>query len=118
MYKIISTADGREIGAAEKPHFIRRSSAGCYVQADEETALGVAYRGTPYNLEGRENLGAKETVRLIEFDAGEKATDTAAAVSENTERITGTEDALCEQDAAVQERFAAIEDALCELDKN
>ena len=71
MYKIISIADGREIGKAENPHFIRKSSAGCYIQTDEENALGVSYRGTPYNLEGREGLDAPETVRLIECDAGE-----------------------------------------------
>lgn len=31
--------------------------------------------------------------------------------------IAALEDALCEQDAAYEERLAAIEDALCELDK-
>lgn len=31
--------------------------------------------------------------------------------------IAALEDALCEQDAANEERLAAIEDALCELDK-
>lgn len=35
----------------------------------------------------------------------------------NAEAISGVEDALCEQDAATDERIAAIEDALCELDK-
>lgn len=31
--------------------------------------------------------------------------------------IAALEDALCEQDAANEERLATIEDALCELDK-
>lgn len=31
--------------------------------------------------------------------------------------IAALEDALCEQDAANEERLAAIEDALCELDR-
>ena len=30
--------------------------------------------------------------------------------------VAGIEDALCEQDAATDERLAAIEDSLCELD--
>lgn len=30
--------------------------------------------------------------------------------------VAGIEDALCEQDAASDERLAAIEDSLCELD--
>lgn len=30
--------------------------------------------------------------------------------------VAGIEDALCEQDAASEERLAAIEDSLCELD--
>ena len=118
MYRIISTADGSEIGTVERPNFIRKSSAGCYIQTDEENALGIAYRGTPYNLEDREGLGAPESVRLIECDAGELAADTSAAVSENAERITEAEDAMCEQDATVTARLDAIEDALCELDKN
>lgn len=33
------------------------------------------------------------------------------------ETIAALEDALCEQDAAYDERLATIEDALCELDK-
>ena len=118
MFRIISAGDGREIGIVEKPRFIRKSSAGCYIQADEETAQGIAHRGTPYALEGREGIEEAEAVRLIECDAGELASDTAAVVAENTERIGETEDALCEQDAVVTARLDAIEDALCELDKN
>lgn len=33
------------------------------------------------------------------------------------EDMASIEDALCEQDAATDERLAAIEDALCEMDK-
>lgn len=51
----------------------------------------------------REKAEAAATVALIAKDAAAKS-------------VAEMEDALCEQDAATDERLAAIEDALCELD--
>ena len=111
MYRIIKADDGAVIGSTEAPRFIKKSSAGCFVQTDEANAQGVAFKGTPYNLRDREGVDAEETVIVIEFDGAEVTADTA-------DKVVEIEDAMCEQDTAVEERLAAIEDALCELDKN
>ena len=87
MYRIINVSGGAEIGSTEKPRFIRRKSTGCYVQTTEDEAQGVAFRGTAYNLQGREGLGAGETVMLIEFDGGEAVGDVGAAVEANSAAI-------------------------------
>lgn len=84
MYRLIKASGGAEIGVTEKPRFIKKSSAGIYIEADEKGAQGVAYKGTPYNLYGRSGVGAEETALLIEFDGGDisaaakSAGDTAA----------------------------------------
>ena len=88
MYKIINTKDGSVIGRTETPLFIKKKpSTGCYIQAKEDTAQGIAYLGTAYNLQGREPLGATDTVILVEFDAGTEADKTAATLAENSAAI-------------------------------
>lgn len=53
-----------------------------------------------------------------EIDRHYRMTDkTGPAVEALAEARAELENALCEQDAAAEERLAAIEDALCELDK-
>ena len=111
MYRIINSDGGAVIGCTEKPRFIIRKSTGCFIQTDEANAQGVAFRGVPYNLLGREGVGAETSAILVEFDGGEITADTA-------EKVVEIEDAVCEQDAAVEKRLADIENALCELDKN
>lgn len=71
MYRLIMTRNGAEAGMTENPRFIKRSSAGVYVETDEAAAEGVAYKGTAYNLQGRTGVGAEETVMLISFDSGD-----------------------------------------------
>lgn len=88
MYKIISTADGSTIGTTENPLFIRKKeTTGCYVKTKALNAQGVAYRGTPYNLQGKVGVGATDTVILVEFDAGDEVDKTAAALAENSSAI-------------------------------
>lgn len=78
MYRIIKEKTGAEIGNTEKPIFIRKKSNGCYVQTSEAKAQGIAFKGTPYNLFGREGVGADETAMLIEFDGGDASTALSA----------------------------------------
>lgn len=88
MYKIINTKDGSTVGSTEAPLFIKKkASTGCYIQTLETKAQGIAYLGTAYNLQGREPLGADETVMLIEVDAGAEADKTAATLAENSAAI-------------------------------
>ena len=71
MHRLINTNGGAEIGVTEKPRFIKKSSTGVYIEAGEQEAEGVAYKGTAYNLQGRTGVGAEETAMLIEFDGGD-----------------------------------------------
>ncbi len=88
MYKIIKVSDGETVGSTEKPYFIKKkTSTGCYVAADEETAQGVAYQCTAYNLQGRDGVGADDTVFLIKYDAGIESDEAAAAIAENSAAI-------------------------------
>ncbi|MBR1397722.1 MAG: hypothetical protein IJ563_09355 [Selenomonadaceae bacterium] len=87
MYRIINTKDGSVIGSTEAPRFIKKKYTGCYIQSDEKNAQGVAYQGTPYNLHGRDGIGADDTVLLIEYDAGTEADRNAAAIAENSAAI-------------------------------
>lgn len=88
MYKIINTKNGAVIGCTETPLFIRKkNSTGCFIPATKDMAQGVAYLSTPYNLQGREGVGADDTVILVEVDAGTEADKTAATVAENSAAI-------------------------------
>ena len=88
MYKIIDTKDGAVIGSAERLLFIRKKpSTGCYISTTKEDAQGIAFQGTPYNLQGRDGVGAEDTVILVEVDAGTEADETAAALAENSAAI-------------------------------
>ncbi len=87
MYQIFNTADNTKIGTTEKVRFIKKKITGSYVEAKEEEAQGIAYKGTAYNLQGRDGVGAQETVYLIELDAGEVSDNTTAAVAANSAAI-------------------------------
>ena len=80
MYKIVDVKSGAQIGVTEKPNFIKKSSAGCFVKATEKKAQGVAYQSTAYNLQGRAGIGVSDTVALIEFDAGSTVAENSAAI--------------------------------------
>nr|DAO82525.1 MAG TPA: hypothetical protein [Caudoviricetes sp.] len=65
----------------------------------------------------REKAEAAATVALTAKDAAElAATSSEESKDAAAKSVAEMEDALCEQDAATDERLAAIEDALCELD--
>ena len=88
MYKIINIKDGSTVGSTEKLYFIqKKESTGCYVQTDEQNAQGVAYLGTAYNIQGRNGVGADDTVILIEYDAGTESDKNSAAIAENSAAI-------------------------------
>ena len=84
MYKIIDTKDGAVIGSAERLLFIRKKpSTGCYISTTAKDAQGIAFQGTPYNLQGRDGVGAEDTVILVEFDLGtiaDKTDENSAAI--------------------------------------
>ena len=87
MFKIIKLKDGSTVGSTEKPHFIKKSSAGCFIRADEQNAQGIAYNNAAYNLQGRNGIGVEDTVFLVEYDAGTETDKNSVAIAENSAAI-------------------------------
>lgn len=121
MYQI-STKVG-VLGFAENPDYCFKlpiSGApqviGRRERARRETATGVIYHGSIYNLPGHNDFDG-ETVMVSEIDAGTVLNAQRDAIAAQKEQSNAIEDALCEEDTAAAARIAAIEDALCELDK-
>lgn len=69
MYRIIKT-DGTELGLTDDVRYIKINCNGTYVRATEKEAIGVAYRNTPYNLRGHNDIPDADTVIVIKIDAG------------------------------------------------
>lgn len=63
MYKI-TRADGALLGIVERPLYIKRHENGCITLADENTAEGVAYNSTPYNLAGGDAFADGDSVSV------------------------------------------------------
>lgn len=98
MYKLINTKDGSTVGSTEKPYFIRKKeSTGCYIPADKESAQGVAYQSTAYNICGKDGVGATDTVILVEYDAGAETDKNSAAIAENSAAIDNLIIAMLEE---------------------
>ncbi len=119
MYAILS--GGVLVSLCDKPRYVRLNpDSGAYIEAAPEEAVAVAVNGVLYNInDGSDVPGAPGAV-VRGIDASEYIFDNRVQIAEN-KHVTGTavirlEDALCEQDAAQDERVSAIEDAVCELD--
>lgn len=78
MYKIIKM-DGTELGLTDSVQYIKVNENGSYSPAMEKDAfgvayidaVGVAYRGVVYNLDGHNEIPDAETVVITEIDAGD-----------------------------------------------
>lgn len=95
MYQIINAETGAEIGKTDKPRYIKQSTDDCLIETIEKDAQGVAYDSTPYNLQGRDGVGAEVTVLLRECDAGEIAKASEEELSAAKAELTNTQLALC-----------------------
>jgi hypothetical protein len=119
MYEIISAGD--LVALCEKPRYVKTNDTGTYVEAQPEDAIGIAVAGTLYNLEGSNAIPDAPEAIVREGDASEYIFQNKAQITKNAESasvaIIGVEDAMCDMDAANDERLTGIEDALCELDE-
>ncbi len=119
MYAILS--GGELLALCEKPRYVKKNAvSGAYVEAKREEAEAIAVNGELYNLPGGTAIPSAPEAVITERDIPEYVFCNRARIAEN-EKSTGAtivimEDALCEQDAANDERVSAIEDAVCELD--
>ena len=73
MYEIWK--DGERLFMTEHLNYIRHHADGFYYLCPEEDANGVAVKGIPYHLEGKEELPGCETVLVQEIDAGKYSLD-------------------------------------------
>lgn len=63
--------NGVSIGLTEQPTYVEPLDNGSYGICDEPRARGIAHEGTVYGLADRGELEGKETVLLVETDAGQ-----------------------------------------------
>lgn len=72
MYEI--RKNGGLLALMERVNYICLHPDGFYLLCSEAEARGIAVDGTPYHLEGREEMPGCETVLLREIDSGEEMT--------------------------------------------
>ncbi len=119
MYAILS--GGALLALCDKPRYVRLNpESGAYVEAPPEEAIALAVNGDLYNINGGSAIpGAPEAV-VQEGDVSEYVFGNRVRIERNEETsgiaVVQLEEALCEQDAATDERVSALEDAICELD--
>lgn len=71
MFRLVKT-DGTEIGITDTPRFIKRdATTGVFVTADESEAVGIAFKGKPYNLFGHDEIQDAPVVLLVKFNIGD-----------------------------------------------
>lgn len=93
MYRIIKVLDGTEIGVTDSVEYVRYGNSGCFVPADQNHAIGVAFNGTVYNLVGFDDIDGAETVVVSKVDSGEvlkemaSYSELAAAIREGVNEV-------------------------------
>lgn len=71
MFRIIKI-DGTELGITDSVNYIKISASGCFTTANENDAIGVAFKSTAYNLLGHEEIENAETVIVSRIDGGQE----------------------------------------------
>ncbi len=116
-----TTTGGALLALCDKPRYVRLNpDSEAYVEAAPDEAIAVSVNGDLYNLSGGNAIPDAPEAIVREDDMAEYIFGNRARIAENEENagaaVVQLEDALCEQDAATEERISAVEDALCELD--
>lgn len=119
MYAIL--CNGEAIALVESPRYVRRNESGIFVEADKDTADGIAVNGTLYNLPGGTAIEDAPEAVVVDAKAGEYIFANRVRIEQDAAsgniRISTVEDAVCDLDESTDERMSAIEDAICELDE-
>lgn len=90
MYRIININTGDVIGMVDEVFYVRRKeSSGSLVKANPSNAEGIAYRSVPYNLSGRDGVGAEITVVVNEFDGAEEMQNMQDMIANTNNTIGG-----------------------------
>lgn len=78
----ITTIDGLEIGIVESVDYIKISKSNCFIPAEQEDAIGVAFNGVPYNLFGSNEIEDADTVLVSQFNGGEYISEQQKAIDD------------------------------------
>lgn len=70
MYRIITT-EGTELGLTDSVLFIKKSTDGTLIEASREDAIGLAYKGTAYNLPGHTEVERAKTAVAVQVSAAQ-----------------------------------------------
>lgn len=70
MYRIITT-EGTELGLADSVLFIKKSTDGTLIEVSREDAIGLAYKGTAYNLPGHTEIEEAKTAVAVQVSAAQ-----------------------------------------------
>lgn len=118
MFKLVTT-EGVELGIVESVNYIKISpSTGCYIAAKPEEAVGVAFRGTAYNLYGRAMIRNTPTVFVTEVDAGDTITRLKEETKSLDEQLAETDEAaiaLYEANIILEQHNAEQDEAIIEI---
>ena len=119
MFRIINMTTSRELGLTDTVNYIKISkNSGCYISAKKEEAIGVAYRGTPYNLEGKSEIKDADTVRVYPADGGMligTLTDKEEALAKQLAETDEAAIQLYEANIALNEANAEQDEAIIEI---
>ena len=90
MYRIINIETDEVLGMTTDVNYIRRKpSSGALIKATPADADGIAWHSEPYNLSGRDGVGAEITVVLSEIDAAEEIQVMQEAIANTNSTIGG-----------------------------
>lgn len=112
MFKVIKTT-GEELGFADALRYVKFSAEGALIETTKDEAIGIAYKGTAYNLPGKTAIPDAETVLTVEVDGGEE-------VAALKERLANQADELHQADEtaiALYESIAQQNDVIAQQDE-
>lgn len=110
MFKIITTS-GTELGMTDSVRFIKVSSEGSFIESTKDEAVGIAFKGSPYNLAGQNAIDGAETVLIVETDGGGEVAELRVKTAQQAEELAQSDETAI----ALYERLAQQDEALIEI---
>ena len=96
IYRIITTT-GVELGYVEDVNYIMIHPRNkCFNSCKKEKAIGIAFKGKPYNLVGHADIPGAETVMIQHADVGDKLVELNKKNTELTELLAEADEAAIE----------------------
>lgn len=118
MYRLVTTT-GTILGVTEEVRYIKKHpTSGCYIDATEEDAIGVAYNSTPYNLFGHNEIEDADTVIVAHVDGGNEIGGLKEKDAEQSDHLAEVDEIaidLYEQNLALEAISAGQDEAIIEI---